>query len=164
MPIPNYIAALRQKVGHELILVPTVVVIIRDADGRILLVHDRDCDQWTIPGGILEPGERPADAVVREVFEETNVRVVPTKIIGVIGGESCETHYDNGDKIAWVATVFEAKVIDGSPSPDGIETKDARFVSESEIATMNIRADTIRFLRAEQESNRSPYFDPALFN
>lgn len=71
MAVPPFIAALRSKLGSDLLLVPTVVVIARDAEERLLLVHDRDSDNWTLPGGIIEPGEAPADAAVREVWEET---------------------------------------------------------------------------------------------
>ena len=157
MPIPDYLASLRKKVGHDLILVPTVVVIVRNSEGELLMVHDCDCDQWTIPGGIMEPGESPANAAVREVWEETNVIVKPTRIIGVVGGEGGETHYSNGDKIGWVATIFGAEVVSGTPVHDGLETGEARFVPDDERATLNVRADTIRFLEAERYD--VPFFE-----
>lgn len=158
MPTPLFIADLRQKVGHDLLLLPTVVVIARDPGGRILFVHDRDAGQWTLPGGIIEPGEAPADAAVREVWEETRVQAKLVRIAGVVGGQGCETHYSNGDKIAWVATVFSASALACVPRPDDLETSEARFISEADLASMTIRADSCRFLEAERSSATGTYF------
>lgn len=38
---------------------------------------------WTLPGGGVEFGEDPADAMVREVFEETGLQVRPRSIAGI---------------------------------------------------------------------------------
>jgi ADP-ribose pyrophosphatase YjhB (NUDIX family) len=150
MPISPYIAALRQKIGHDLLLVPTVVVIVRNDKGQLLLVHDRDADCWTLPGGIMEPGETPAEAAVREVQEETQLHVQLTKLVGVLGGPGCETHYRNGDKIAWVATVFLAQSGAQIPSPDDQEVTDARFVDDESLPALRLRDDARRFLQLEQ--------------
>lgn len=45
--------------------------IIRDDRGGVLVSHRRDADLWNLPGGTVEPGETPWEAVVREVREET---------------------------------------------------------------------------------------------
>ena len=145
MPIPQFLAELRKKIGNELVLVPTIVVIARDQEGRILLVHDRDSNNWTLPGGIIEPGESPADAAVREVWEEAGVIVNLTHIIGVIGGPGCETIYQNGDRIAWVATIFGASVKNYTPVADGAEIREAKFMAPAEVAVTDLRSDTIRF-------------------
>jgi ADP-ribose pyrophosphatase YjhB (NUDIX family) len=39
---------------------------------------------WSLPGGLLEVGETTADGVVREVFEETGVRVRPVEIVATL--------------------------------------------------------------------------------
>lgn len=57
--------------------------LLRDEHGRVLLVraaHDgHTSGRWFLPGGGVEHGEHPADAVVREVREETGLRVVVTR-------------------------------------------------------------------------------------
>lgn len=159
MPIPTFIADIRKLVGQSLLLLPTIVVIARDRQGRILLVHDRDSDNWTLPGGIIEPGEAPADAAVREVWEETQVQVTLTHIVGVVGGPGCETHYRNGDRIAWVATVFAATVASSAePVSDGSETMAARFVTPADMAKLHLRADTQRFLQADRDCPLGGFF------
>ncbi|RTL30958.1 MAG: NUDIX domain-containing protein [Burkholderiales bacterium] len=161
MPIPAFLAAIRQKIGHELVLVPTVVVLVRAPDGRILIVHDLDADTWTLPGGIIEPGETPADAAVREVWEEAGILVKLNRIAGIVGGPGCETSYRNGDKIAWVATVFDATAEDVRTTADGHEIKDAKFVSTGELASIPMRADAKRFLSMAQEPAVGARFEPA---
>lgn len=57
-----------------------------NADGALLLVR-RSVDpwrgHWDIPGGFCEEDELPADAAVREVFEETGLRVETLGLVGM---------------------------------------------------------------------------------
>jgi len=49
---------------------------------HILLVKARDKNNWQLPGGRLEPGETPAQAVIREVKEETGLRAQVGRLTG----------------------------------------------------------------------------------
>jgi ADP-ribose pyrophosphatase YjhB (NUDIX family) len=49
------------------------VAAMRREDGRVLLVDQRHSGGWALPGGLLRRGERPDDAVIREVGEEVGV-------------------------------------------------------------------------------------------
>jgi len=53
----------------------TATAVVHDADGRVLLVYHNQFDRWMCPGGHVEPGELPDEAVLREVLEETGLRV-----------------------------------------------------------------------------------------
>jgi 8-oxo-dGTP diphosphatase len=66
MPPSPYILRLRDKVGHQRLLLPSVSVHIFDDANRLLLVRLRDDDQWSTPGGAIEPDEFPSDAAARE--------------------------------------------------------------------------------------------------
>lgn len=59
--------------------------IIFDAQGGVLLCHRRDMDAWNLPGGHIESGELPTEAVKREVKEETGLEVSIERLAGVYG-------------------------------------------------------------------------------
>lgn len=52
----------------------TAAARVRDPAGRIALVQNAWSEGWTFPGGAVEPGEAPAEAARREVWEETGLR------------------------------------------------------------------------------------------
>jgi ADP-ribose pyrophosphatase YjhB (NUDIX family) len=66
-------------------VVPCVGAVVHDAAGRLLLVrrgHDPHRGSWSLPGGRIETGESPEQAVVREVREETGLDVLPERAVG----------------------------------------------------------------------------------
>ena len=50
--------------------------VLRDPQGRIALVRNTYRDGWSLPGGVVDDNEPPADAAVREVREELGHEVV----------------------------------------------------------------------------------------
>lgn len=46
--------------------------------------HIKDGDYWSIPGGVVEPGESPAEGAIREVSEETGIRCEIVELLEVI--------------------------------------------------------------------------------
>jgi 8-oxo-dGTP pyrophosphatase MutT (NUDIX family) len=140
MPISDYLKQLRSQVGSQLLLVPSVTGIIYDERGRVLLVNHADRGLWVAPGGSIEPNESPADATVREVWEETGLVTEPIRIIGLFGGPNFEMVYRNGDRVTYVQTVFECRILGGAPRPDGVETLQLAYFSETEIVDLSIPA------------------------
>ncbi len=122
MAISPYIRRLRELVGHELLVLPSAAVLPRDERGRILLVRIIDTGRWATIGGAIEPDESPAEAAMREAEEEAGVTLRLGPILGVLGGPEYRMTYPNGDQTSYVATVFDAEVIGGTPRPDGDET------------------------------------------
>lgn len=138
MAISDYLRGLRAMVGTTLLHVPSVAGFLRDADGRVLLVQHAGSGVWVCPGGAIDPDEAPQDAVVREVWEETGLRVEPLALCGVFGGPHCRVRYDNGDEVSYVITVFACRLLGGELRPDGEETVAARFVAADELPTLNL--------------------------
>lgn len=147
MAMSEHVRRLRAVVGHELILLPSVSVLPRDKQRRILLVKSVDSGHWHTIGGAVEIDEDPRASAVRESLEEANVVVQLGKILGVFGGPEYRITYPNGDCTAYVTTAYDAVVIGGSPAPDGDETSDARWFDLSEIADLQLSSFTRAMFR-----------------
>ncbi|TJZ67424.1 NUDIX hydrolase [Chitiniphilus eburneus] len=61
-----------------------VRALILDSNQHVLLVREASDGLWTLPGGWCDIGESPADAVVREVREETGLSVRPTRLLALL--------------------------------------------------------------------------------
>jgi len=148
MPISPHVQRLRECVGTDLLLIPSVAVMIRDDDGRILLVRDADHGKWITVGGAIEIDESPADAAVREAAEEANVTVRLRHLLGVAAGPEFRVTYSNGDETAYVSIIYEGEVVAGTPEPDGDEVTEARWFALGELAAVDL-SDLTRALLIE---------------
>ena len=136
MPISPYVRALRTYVGAMRLLLPSVSVHVFDADRRLLLVRQRDGGVWSTPGGLIEPDEQPADAAVREAWEETGLVVRPDRLLGVYGGPECVVRYANGDEVQYVIAAVGATVVGGDARPDLDETVAVQYWSEHDAGSL----------------------------
>jgi 8-oxo-dGTP pyrophosphatase MutT (NUDIX family) len=134
MPISEHLRDLRQKVGNDPLLVPSVCAVIMDAAGQVLLMQSRLDEKWYLPGGATDPGEQPADAIVREVREETGLEVEPKRVIGVYAEE--KIRYPNGDLVWPVTTAFACDIIGGKLGPNDDEAIDVRFFALAQLPTI----------------------------
>jgi 8-oxo-dGTP pyrophosphatase MutT (NUDIX family) len=143
----DYVRALRAKVGNDLLFMPSVASVIRDDEGRILLVRHVE-GRWLLPGGGVEPGERPAEAARRECAEEAGITVEPLRIFGVYGGPEYRLTYANGDDAAWVITVFESRIVEGRPRPSDDETTDVGWFTPAQVEQLECAPSTRALLRS----------------
>ena len=116
MPRSDYVESIRARIGNDLLLLPGVTAVIRDAE-RFLLARHAHSGLWSLIGGAVEPGEEPVDAVVREVLEETGARIRVDGIVGAYGGAPMMVEYPNGDQVGYVTTAYECHLLD-TPHPD----------------------------------------------
>ena len=161
MPMSDYVRSLRERIGNDVLEVPSVSIFTCDAADRVLLVRHVEGNLWTNPGGMIEPYETPADAAVREMWEETGLRVELTHIIGVFAGPSCAAVYANGDRVAWVSTAFGARVTGGALRHDGEETLETRYVRREDVRHLPRKPHLDRMLDAAYDFRGSPWFDAA---
>jgi 8-oxo-dGTP pyrophosphatase MutT (NUDIX family) len=138
MGMSEYMRQLRDKVGNDYVLVATAGALIRDEDGRVLLVQHVD-GPWQLPGGAVDPDERPEDAARRECLEEASIEIAPLRIAGVFGEPNYRSRYANGDEIGIVAIVFEAEIVSGTPSPGDDETQDVGWFTPRELEALELR-------------------------
>ena len=134
MPLTGYLRELRKKVGHDLLALPSAAVVLHDEHGRVLMGLHSDRNIWVLPGGLIEPGEIPADGAVRETWEETGLLIDVTEILGVYGGKELIVDYVNGDRASYVGVIFRGRIIGGELRADGVEILDVRYVSRENLA------------------------------
>lgn len=156
----DHMREVRALVGTRLLGVPTVSLALQDEARRLLLVRHHEGNDWTTPGGMVEPGESPADAAVREMWEETGLAVELTQVLGVFGGPSQCATYANGDRVAWVSTLFGCRATGGRLRPDGRETLETRFVGRDEVAALRLKPHMAEFLAAVWREGATPWFRP----
>lgn len=136
MPISQYLKSLRERVGHDILQIPSVAAIIRDDNDRILLVKSGDA--WGLPAGAIDLGETPIEAVVREVFEETGLNVSPKRIVDVFGGENFRYVYSNGDQVEYFIVVFDCEITGGELRAIDGEVSAFRYFTVDEMPELSI--------------------------
>ncbi|HEY5923397.1 MAG TPA: NUDIX hydrolase [Kofleriaceae bacterium] len=113
-------------------MTPIVAVgaFVFDREGRVLLVEraqEPGKGQWTVPGGRLERNETLAQAVAREVREETG-------LIVEVGALACVVER-MGDDFHFVILDYHARVIGGTLAPAS-DVSNAKFVTDQEAARL----------------------------
>ncbi|HEX6469119.1 MAG TPA: NUDIX domain-containing protein [Streptosporangiaceae bacterium] len=149
MGIAAHIARLRAAVGHELLLLPAVSVLLVDEAGKLLLVrHAGHDDGWGTLGGAVDMGEAPAAAAVREAREEIGADVRLVRLLDVLGGPDYEVTYPNGDRVAYVSAVYEARIISGSPTTGDGEISEFAWFAPGELPGLRLSRFARALLRA----------------
>jgi len=111
MAIPEFLADLRAIVGTRPLWLSGVTAVVLDEDGRVLLGRRADNGRWSLISGIIDPGEQPADAAVRECQEETAVTVEPELLTSVT--VSSMISYPNGDRSQYLDLTFRCRRVSG---------------------------------------------------
>jgi 8-oxo-dGTP diphosphatase len=108
-----------------------VGAIVTDGHGRLLLIqrgHEPGKGLWSLPGGRVEPGETDAEALVREMEEETGLTVAPGRLIGQV------------DRPGRAGDVFDirdyAATVTGGTLRPGDDAADARWVARGDMAVL----------------------------
>ena len=109
---------------------PTTVQAWIERDGAYLILKRNEepfAGEWDLPGGFVEMGESPADAAVREVAEETGLRVTPAEIIGAF----TSAYGDTGRHTVDIA--YLCRLDGGEFELDGDEKTDAAWFRLDEM-------------------------------
>lgn len=128
-------------------MLPSVAVLPRDDEGRILFVRLADSGRWATIGGAVEPDESPQDAAIRETQEEAGVTVRLDDLLTVLGGPEFRVTYPNGDVTSYVVSVFDATVTAGVPRPDGDETIEVQWWPPDGLPYAQMGTLTLALLR-----------------
>jgi 8-oxo-dGTP pyrophosphatase MutT (NUDIX family) len=156
VPTPEFILALREKVGTaRLWLSGSTAVVVREAGGRtqVLLVRRADNGEWTPVAGIVDPGEQPHVAAVREVAEEAGVVAEVERLVWLSVTEVIT--YANGDQTQYIDHVFRCRWLDGHPHPVDGEASEAAFFDADELPLMSPRhSEQVRVALANRPEAR----------
>ncbi|MEV0112794.1 NUDIX domain-containing protein [Streptomyces sp. NPDC050844] len=127
-------------------------VLLFDEHDRVLLVDPTYKAGWEFPGGVVEPGEAPARAGVREVAEETGIHLTEAPRLLVVDWEPPVPPGYGGMRF-----LFDGGHLDGDEARrmllPGPELRDCRFVTEEEAARLlpPVRYERLRWaLRARE--------------
>jgi predicted RNase H-like nuclease/ADP-ribose pyrophosphatase YjhB (NUDIX family) len=123
-PVPDFVLAIREKVGHDPLWLPGVTAVVRRGD-QVLLVKRSDNGQWTPVTGIPDPGEEPAVAAAREALEETGVRIRVDRLASTaVHGEIVHA---NGDRATYLDLTFACTWLEGEAHVADDESSDVRW-------------------------------------
>jgi 8-oxo-dGTP pyrophosphatase MutT (NUDIX family) len=108
--------------------IDTSVAALLFSDDRkdVLLIQRRDVPVWVLPGGGIDEGETPEEAVTREILEETGFHVNPDRLVGV---------YHPINRLTRLTYLFECKVTSGLAALSN-ETKGIRFYPVEKLPLM----------------------------
>lgn len=129
MPTPDFVLALRAKIGHDPLWLMGVSAVVLRGD-EVLLVRRADTGAWTPVTGIVDPGEEPATTAERETLEEASIVARATALtwVHVIPPIT----YANGDRSQYVDLVFRCDYVSGEPYPaDGENTEAGWFALDA---------------------------------
>lgn len=112
-------------------------------DGDLLMIrrgHGPAAGEWSVPGGRVEHGELLAEAVIREIREETGLEAVCGELIGWVErlGDDDGQHY--------VILDFEVTVLDESPPVAADDAAEARWVPLADVIDLNLVEGLAEFL------------------
>ncbi len=128
----EYIKDLRANIGNSLLMIPGVAAVILDNKNRLLL-QDKANEAWSLPAGMIEPGESPKEAIIREVQEETGLLVSISKVLGLFGGKDFRYEYPNGDLVEYQITLFKCTIEDNTGKVTDAETVSTQYFHKQEM-------------------------------
>ena len=129
----SYIKNLRQKIGHETIIMPCACVIIGDGKGKILLQQRQDDGKWGHHGGAVEIDENILDAAHREIKEELNIEMEDVGLLGIYSGKKYHHVYPNGDETSCIDIVYVCHKFKGEIGFEDGEVKQVKWFDKNSI-------------------------------
>jgi ADP-ribose pyrophosphatase YjhB (NUDIX family) len=117
-------------------LVPAASAVVVDDQGRILLHRRSDSQLWSIPGGRMEVGESITQTVIREVEEETGLRVGAERLVGIYSNPNHVVDYGDGEIRQQFSICFACRPIGGHLATTTDESLEIGFFMPEQIEAL----------------------------
>lgn len=114
-------------------IVPAASAVVVDPEGRILLHRRTDNQLWSIPGGGMEVGETIAETIIREVEEETGLKVEPERLVGIYTNPRHVVAYDDGEVRQQFSICFACRIVGGQLLDHADESLEVGFFTPEQI-------------------------------
>ncbi len=137
MPIPEYVRTIREKIGTDLLWLPGVAAVVVDDAGQILLGRRADTGEWASIAGILEPGEQPAEAIVREIREEAGVEAEVLDLLALRTDDP--VRYPNGDAAQYLTILFLCRYVSGEAHVADDESLEIAWFPPDALPPLSVR-------------------------
>lgn len=121
---------------------PAAAVAILNSKHQLLMLHRKDNQKWTMPGGTLEFGESMTECALREVKEESGLDVTIKDIIGTYTDPNIRVAYSDGEVRQEFTIVYYGEVSGYNVKLDE-ESSDFQWVSLDNVLTLPL-ADSQR--------------------
>ncbi|MGW0943053.1 NUDIX hydrolase [Streptomyces sp. NPDC002623] len=138
-------------------------VLLFDEQDRVLLVDPTYKPGWEFPGGVVEPGEAPARAGMREVEEETGIRLADVPRLLVVDWERPVPPAYGGLRLLFDGGRLDSAAVAGLLLP-GPELRAWRFVTEEEAADLlpPVRYERLRRALRARERGAALYLEAGI--
>ena len=130
-----------REAGHATPKLDTRGVVFKD-DGILLVLERRD-GLWTLPGGWVDVGEGPSEAVTREVLEESGYHTRAAKLLALYDRD--RQGHPPHPWHTWKA-IFLCELLDERQEPLGDETDAARFFALDQLPQLSMSRVTPRYI------------------
>lgn len=132
---------------------PTSSAVVDDGHGRVLLsrrANDPAAGKWDLPGGFLEEGEHPLEALRRELREEAAIGLADEELLGIW----IDRYTYKGRDVATLNVYYSARLAEGTPEPAD-DVAELRWFHPDEIPTAELAfghiTDVLSTWRARNE-------------
>ena len=139
----------KDKPARTLPRLVVCAIIIRD--GKVLLERRAPAGvegldgKWDLPGGKVECGEEPHEAITREIQEELNIRVLPAKMIPYLPISTW--NYPDGEQRHWILAAYRCDIVSGDP----VVTPTLQWFDLEELSTIDILPSDLQLVQLAKQ-------------
>jgi ADP-ribose pyrophosphatase YjhB (NUDIX family) len=137
-------------------IVVAVTAVVQDEHGRLLLIERSDNGLWALPGGAQDVGESVTQAAIREVLEETGIKIEVTGLSGIYSDPHHVIAYDDGEVRQEFSICFHARPTGGTLRSSS-ESRKTRWIEPEKIPGLSIHPSMRLRIEHAMDTKEQPY-------